>query len=122
MTCWSDNTTIYGVVNNRIAPITSHKASRIGFSDCGSSGLPCRLEAAQVAARAFVEIQPPTILIGVGGFSGYGLAVQRPTDNREDVLDTIDRLTPQGASSLGGGFGGGGGGIRRFLLLNEPTL
>jgi len=59
------------------------------------TGLPCRLEAAQAAARAFVEIQPPTILIGVVTFSGNGLVVQRLTVAWEAVLDTIDRLTLQ---------------------------
>lgn len=65
---------------------------------------PTRLGAAQAAARAFVENQPPAILIGAVAFSGNGLVVQPPTEHRQDVLDTIDRLTPQGATSLGQGI------------------
>ncbi|HET7010617.1 MAG TPA: VWA domain-containing protein [Anaerolineales bacterium] len=65
---------------------------------------PSRMEAAKRAARAFVESQPPTILIGVVAFSGGGLTVQAPTDDRQAVLDAIDRLTPQGATSVGEGI------------------
>jgi Ca-activated chloride channel homolog len=65
---------------------------------------PSRLDAAKAAARAFVENQPPAILIGVVAFSGGGLVVQSPTDDRQAVLATIDRLTPQGSTSLGDGI------------------
>lgn len=65
---------------------------------------PTRLEAAQAAARAFVEHQPPAIRLGAVAFSGGGLVVQRPTDDRQAVLDTIDRLSPEGATSLGEGI------------------
>jgi Ca-activated chloride channel family protein len=65
---------------------------------------PSRLEAAKQAARMFVENQPPGILVGVVAFSGNGLLVQKPTDSREAILDTIDRLSPQGGTSLGEGI------------------
>lgn len=65
---------------------------------------PNRLEAAKSAARAFVENQPPAILIGVAAFSGNGLMVQPPTQNRADVLAAIDRLAAQGGTSLGEGI------------------
>jgi Ca-activated chloride channel family protein len=65
---------------------------------------PSRLDAAKAAARAFVDNQPPTIRIGIVAFSGGGLVVQRPTDDRQAVLDTIDRLTPEGATSLSEGI------------------
>jgi Ca-activated chloride channel family protein len=65
---------------------------------------PSRLDAAKAAGRAFVENQPPAILIGVVAFSGGGLVVQSPTDDRQAVLATIDRLTPQGSTSLGDGI------------------
>lgn len=65
---------------------------------------PTRIEAAKVAARAFVENQPPTILIGVVAFSSGGLVVQPPTDDQLAVLATIDRLSPQGGTSLGQGI------------------
>ena len=65
---------------------------------------PTRLEAAKAAARTFVENQPNTIQIGVVAFGNGGLVVQPPTDIQADVLATIDRLSPQGGTSLGQGI------------------
>jgi Ca-activated chloride channel family protein len=65
---------------------------------------PTRIEAAKAAARTFVENQPSTILIGVVAFSNGGLVVQTPTDDQAAVLATIDRLSPQGGTSLGQGI------------------
>jgi Ca-activated chloride channel family protein len=65
---------------------------------------PTRIEAAKTAARSFVENQPSTIQLGVVAFSNGGLVVQPPTDDQTAVLDTIDRLNPQGATSLGQGI------------------
>jgi len=65
---------------------------------------PTRIEAAKAAARAFVENQPSTIDVGVVAFSNGGLVVQPPTDDQTAVLAAIDRLSPQGATSLGQGI------------------
>ncbi|MBK8903308.1 MAG: VWA domain-containing protein [Anaerolineaceae bacterium] len=65
---------------------------------------PNRIEAAKEAARLFVENQPSTIRVGVVAFSNGGLVVQPPTDVQADVLSTIDRLSPQGGTSLGQGI------------------
>lgn len=65
---------------------------------------PTRIEAAKSAARAFVENQPNTIMIGVVAFSNGGLIVQQPTNDQATLLSTIDRLTPQGGTSLGHGI------------------
>ena len=65
---------------------------------------PTRIEAAKTAARAFVENQPSTIQIGVVAFGNGGLVVQPPTNVQADVLAAIDRLTPQGGTSLGQGI------------------
>lgn len=65
---------------------------------------PTRMEAAKAAARAFVENQPSSVLVGVVAFSNGGLVVQPPTDVQADVLATIDRLSPQGGTSLGQGI------------------
>jgi Ca-activated chloride channel family protein len=65
---------------------------------------PTRMEAAKAAARTLVENQPSGILIGVTAFSNGGLVVQPPTDDRAVVLTTIERLSPQGATSLGQGI------------------
>jgi Ca-activated chloride channel homolog len=65
---------------------------------------PTRMDAAKTAARTFVENQPKSIKIGVVAFSDGGLVTQAPTDVRPDVLAAIDRLAPQGATSLGQGI------------------
>jgi Ca-activated chloride channel family protein len=67
---------------------------------------PTRIEAAKEAARAFVEHQPSTVQIGVVAFSNGGLVVQPPTDDQAALLAAIDRLTPQGATSLAQGIYG----------------
>lgn len=65
---------------------------------------PSRMEAAKEAAINFVQNQPETVQIGVVAFSNGGLVVQPPTDDQTAVLDTIARLSPQGATSLGQGI------------------
>lgn len=65
---------------------------------------PTRIEAAKAAARTFVENQPSTIQVGVVAFSDGGLVVQPPTDDQAALLDAIDRLSPQGGTSLGQGI------------------
>jgi Ca-activated chloride channel family protein len=73
---------------------------------------PARIEVAKTAAVSFVENQPSTIKIGVVAFSGGGLVVQPPTADKAAVLATIERLTPQGGTSLGQGI---------FSALNAVT-
>jgi Ca-activated chloride channel family protein len=65
---------------------------------------PSRMEAAKVAAREFVARRPATVRIGVVAFGGTGVVTQEATDDRAAVLAAIDRLTPQGATAVGGGL------------------
>jgi Ca-activated chloride channel family protein len=65
---------------------------------------PTRIEAAKAAARTFVENQPSTVQVGIVAFSNGGLIVQPPTNEAGELLATIDRLTIQGATSLGQGI------------------
>jgi Ca-activated chloride channel family protein len=65
---------------------------------------PTRMDAAKAAAKAFVERQPPGVVIGVVAFSGAGLAVQTPTSDQASVLAAIDRLAPETGTSLGQGI------------------
>lgn len=65
---------------------------------------PTRMEAAKAAARTFVENQPSTINIGVVAFSDGGLVVQPPTNDQAVLVDAIERLAPQGGTSLGQGI------------------
>jgi Ca-activated chloride channel homolog len=65
---------------------------------------PNRMEAAKVAARAFVEQQPRSVQIGVLAFSDSGLAVQAPTNDQSAIMAAINRLSPQRGTSLGQGI------------------
>lgn len=65
---------------------------------------PSRIDAAKVAAKAFVEEQPSSIRIGVVAFSDGSFVTQPPTTDRRAVLRAIGRLTPQGGTSLGQGI------------------
>jgi Ca-activated chloride channel homolog len=65
---------------------------------------PTRLDAAKAAARGFVERQPASVRIGVVAFGGTALVTARPTDDRDAVLRAINRLQPQGDTSLGQGI------------------
>lgn len=65
---------------------------------------PTRMDAAKAAAKLFVERQPDTIKIGVVTFTENGFVNQPPTDQRVDVLAAIERLKPDGGTSLGQGI------------------
>ncbi|MBL8385556.1 MAG: VWA domain-containing protein [Burkholderiales bacterium] len=62
---------------------------------------PSRLAAAQEAAKAFVREQPRSVRIGVVSFAASAAIVQYPTQNREDVLNAIDRFQVQRGSAVG---------------------
>jgi Ca-activated chloride channel family protein len=65
---------------------------------------PTRMEAAKVAARAFVEQQPRTIKIGVVAFGDSAVTVLKPSSVKEEVLAAINRLSLSGGTSLGQGL------------------
>jgi Ca-activated chloride channel homolog len=65
---------------------------------------PTRMDAAKSAAKAFVQKQPPSVVIGVVAFSDAGLSVQAPSNEQGTVLAAIDRLTPAHGTSLGQGI------------------
>ncbi|MBA3478824.1 MAG: VWA domain-containing protein [Lautropia sp.] len=65
---------------------------------------PSRMEAAQAAAKAFVEDQPRGTRIGVVSFAGTASVVQPPTQTREDVIAAIDRFKLQRGTAVGSGI------------------
>jgi Ca-activated chloride channel family protein len=65
---------------------------------------PTRLDAAKAAAKGFVDKQPATVKIGVVAFGGNGIVAQQPTTDKDQVLASVNRLTPQGETSLGRGI------------------
>jgi Ca-activated chloride channel homolog len=79
---------------------------------------PTRMEAAKVAARAFVEKQPPSVQVGVAAFSDGGFSVQAPTNEAEPVLAAINRLGPQRGTSLANGILVS---LKAIETLNAPT-
>jgi Ca-activated chloride channel family protein len=62
---------------------------------------PNRLEAAQNAARTFINEQPRYTRIGVVAFAGTASVVQAATHDREDVVAAIDRFQMQRATAIG---------------------
>ena len=62
---------------------------------------PNRLEAAKAAARSFVEKQRLGVKIGVVSFSDNAFLVQAPTVDKEAVIASINRLTPQRGTAIG---------------------
>jgi Ca-activated chloride channel family protein len=65
---------------------------------------PNRLAAAQNAAKTFLADQPSQVRIGVVAIAATAAVVQSPTDNREDVIQAIDRFQLQQGSALGSGL------------------
>lgn len=65
---------------------------------------PNRLDAAQAAARAFVEHRQRHTRIGIVSIAGNATLVQSPTDSREDLLKAIERLQLQPGTAVGTGI------------------
>jgi Ca-activated chloride channel family protein len=65
---------------------------------------PTRMEAAKLAALAFVAEQPPSVRIGIVVFSDAGFSTQVPTNDRLAVESAIHRLEPERGTSLGRGI------------------
>jgi Ca-activated chloride channel family protein len=62
---------------------------------------PNRLAAAQAAAKAFVADQPRSVRIGVVSFAATASVVQYPTQNRDDIVNAIDRFQAQRGTAIG---------------------
>lgn len=65
---------------------------------------PTRLDAAKAAAKGFVDKQPASVKIAVVAFGGSGLVAQQPTTDKEQVMAAVNRLKPEGDTSLGRGI------------------
>jgi len=62
---------------------------------------PNRLEAAQAAAREFVESLPDRLNVGLIGFAGTAQLLVPPTQEHERVTTAIDRLELDKATAIG---------------------
>ena len=65
---------------------------------------PNRLGAAKSAARVFIERRPLRTRIGIVTVASTASVVQSLTDNREDLLQAIDRVQMQRGTALGSGI------------------
>jgi Ca-activated chloride channel homolog len=86
-------------------------AMDVSLSMRASDVEPTRLQAAQVAAKAFVQQQPPDVRVGIITFAGTAALVAPPTHNRDDLVAAIDRFELQRHTAIGSG-----------LLLSLATL
>jgi Ca-activated chloride channel homolog len=80
---------------------------------------PTRMDAAKAAAQKFVEQQPRTVQLGVVAFSDSGLVVQPPTNDRDAVIATINRIRPQRGTSLANGLMAA---LNVLLTKDQPAL
>ncbi len=78
---------------------------------------PTRLDAAKAAASQFVAEQDDGVDIAVVSFGQAGAVTSRPTDDRVATLAAIDRLQPEGGTSLSQGLFAG-----LSTLANEPIV
>jgi Ca-activated chloride channel family protein len=62
---------------------------------------PTRINAAQAAAKAFVQEREQPIKIGIVGFSGAAFLVQPPTTDTKALDTAIDNLQPQFTTAIG---------------------
>lgn len=65
---------------------------------------PTRIAAAKTAARSFIDRQPESVEVGIVAFSDGALITRQPTKDKAALRAAIDRLTPQGGTSLGQGI------------------
>jgi Ca-activated chloride channel homolog len=62
---------------------------------------PSRLEAAQSAAKKFINDLPRNVKVGIVAFAGTAQVAQLPTTNHEDLITAIDRFQLQRATATG---------------------
>ena len=65
---------------------------------------PSRIEAAQQAARQFIQDKPSRLRVGLVTAAGTAALVQTPTEERDALLKALDYLPLQYGSALGTGI------------------
>lgn len=65
---------------------------------------PTRIEAAQAAARSFIERQGASTQIGIVAFAGFAEIVQLPTNDQETLQTAVDSLTTGRGTAIGSGI------------------
>jgi len=72
---------------------------------------PSRIKAAQKAAKDFLSDLPPNVRVGIVTFAGNAQVVQHVTNQRDELVEAIDRFQLQRGTATGSG-----------LLLSLATL
>lgn len=65
---------------------------------------PNRIQAAQKAAKEFLQILPSGVRVAIVSFAGTAQVVQHVTDRREDWVSAIDRFQLQRGTATGSGL------------------
>ena len=65
---------------------------------------PNRIKAAQAAVKDFIRELPPSIRVGVVSFAGAAQVVQGITDQRDELVASIDRFQLQRGTATGSGL------------------
>lgn len=65
---------------------------------------PTRISVAQQAARDLIVGLPASVRLGIVSFAATAIVVQPPTDNRQDMLDAVDRFQLQQGTATGSGL------------------
>jgi Ca-activated chloride channel family protein len=65
---------------------------------------PTRIQAAQAAAKKFIEQQPSNVAIGIVAFASIALLVQQPTLDREPLYAAIDNFELRRGTAVGSGL------------------
>jgi Ca-activated chloride channel family protein len=76
----------------------------VSLSMRASDVQPNRLAAAQAAAQAFIEELPSDLRVGIVSFAGTALLIQKPTQNKDDLLAAIERLQLDRHTAIGSGI------------------
>ncbi len=87
-------------------PVPTNQAALVIGIDTSKSMVasdlaPTRLDAAKRMARELVQAAPRSLRVGVVAFSDYAQVLVPPTTDRQEVLDALDRLQVQQATSIG---------------------
>lgn len=64
---------------------------------------PSRIEAAQTAAKEFIDDQPAGVQVGIVAFAAAAYLVQAPTIDREALFQAIDRFQTRRGTAVGAG-------------------
>ncbi len=65
---------------------------------------PNRMQAAQATVNSFLLELPRNIRVGIVTFAGTAQLVQQVTDNREDLIEAVDRIQVQRGTATGSGL------------------